>query len=399
MPRIPALISIALLLFATATATAQERIKVAPKRGIAPPQQQDTQPKPEPKPNSANQQPNPDDNTRFNPFGDPSKFTRFGGWGGIGSQMAQWGMARSMLVMMPAVQEELALSADQKKALTEWTNEMRERGQQMAQDLRAQGEAAMRQLNIAAAFELMGQVSQIFQEVEQGIDRILTKSQRKRLSQIAWQMEGVSALLRPEVAHVVQLNEFQAEKIQTILAQSKMQQMGYWIQQAVTMRSMRDRRQNDDTPNTENSDNDPTTETKSSTAKTTDASKSDTLPAQDPSASPKKSNDQPNSDSDTDKDNDDEAKEAATAKRRADRRKEFRKQFDTMRNGTDEIQNATVREVLKVLGPRQRAAFDKLLGPPFDPNKALSRPPSRRVEADRAEHQPDNPAPDDKDAP
>ena len=44
-------------------------------------------------------------------------------------------------------------------------------------------------------------------------------------------------------------------------------------------------------------------------------------------------------------------------------------QFTKMRNGTDEIQNATTTKILKVLTKTQRARFEKLLGPPFDPGK------------------------------
>ena len=35
----------------------------------------------------------------FNPLGDTARFTRMGGWGGMGSGMAQFGMAKTMLLM------------------------------------------------------------------------------------------------------------------------------------------------------------------------------------------------------------------------------------------------------------------------------------------------------------
>ncbi len=347
------------------TVRAQERIKVAPKRGLdKPPAARVETPAPEKKAEPAKGA--ADTEGRFNPFGDPSKFTRFGGWGGIGSSMSQWGMARSMLIMMPAVQEELALTVEQKKALQDWMLEMRERGERMAQELRAQGEAVSRQMNIGAAFEMLGRVNEIFQENEQGIARILTKGQRKRLDQIALQMEGVSALLRPEVAQVVQLNELQAERVQMILLQSKMRQMGYWLQQAMTMRTMRERSRETEKPAGHEGGDDANEPERDASTRTgadrAERSKSDERGARE--------NDEA--------DSEDEDDEAAEQKRRSKRRQEFRKQFDRMRSGADEIQDDTVREVLKVLGPRQRAAFDKLLGPPFDPNKALSGWPPRR---------------------
>ena len=92
---------------------------------------------------------------QFNPFGDASRFTRYGGWGGIGGAAGQWGFGRSMLVMMPAVQEELKLTDDQKQKLRDWSKQMRTQFEESGQELREQGEAAVQRMDLGAVMRLM----------------------------------------------------------------------------------------------------------------------------------------------------------------------------------------------------------------------------------------------------
>lgn len=304
----------------------------------------------------------------FSPFGDTKKFTRVGGWGGIGSGMAQWGMGRSMLIMMPAVQEELQLTEEQKQALVEWTRTMRDRGREMAEGLRQESEAVMRQLDVMGAMRMMGRMNEIFQENEAGVARILTKSQRKRLDQIALQMEGITALTRPDVAQALQMTDVQREKVQYIIAQSQLRQIGYWMQQGMSMRERFERERTArqqgeaDTPGRrEPAGADRRPSRKSEAAQNTaddDASTRDTEAEPRPRDDPQ----------------------------RAQRIAEFRTRFEEMRNGADQLHLETVQQLLKVLAPRQRTNFERLLGPPFDPDRLVNDMVNarRQREADRA---------------
>src|ERR1700759_3608018 len=74
----------------------------------------------------------------FSPLGDPSRFTRMGGWGGMGAGMAQFGLAKAMMINTPAVQKELKVTEAQAKAIREWGDGLRKRGETM---FRRQAEA------------------------------------------------------------------------------------------------------------------------------------------------------------------------------------------------------------------------------------------------------------------
>jgi hypothetical protein len=349
-----------------------QRVKVTPRRDAAKPPSE--APKsvdaPPAEPQRETQPPEP----AFNPFGDASKFTRFGGWGGIGATMGQFGMARSMLIMLPAVQAELELTDEQKKALREWQEEMRDRGREMGEQMRAQGEQNMRQLNVAGALEMIGRMNELMQENERGFGKILTAGQRKRLDQISLQMEGVTALARPDVAQRLKLTDEQLEQIQLIIAQSRFKQIGYWLGQANTMRNNRERDRD-----AENSADKPEAPSQSPPADKEDTD-ADSKPASTKDNAPPRSR----------RTSDDDLEDADVAKRRKERRERMRKQFETMRAGADQIQDDTVQAILKVLVPRQRAAFDRLLGPPFDPTKALSGINPRRESQSRESSAPLN---------
>ncbi len=303
-----------------------------------------------------NAQAKADGKTPFNPLGDPKKFTRMGGWGGIGGAMGQMGFGQSMLIMNPAVQKELRLSEDQKKALKEWSEDMREKGQTMfrrperGQDQGGDGQANPEgeqpaRPGIAEMFTMMNRVSEFLRENESGFQRILTKDQRKRLAQLTLQMEGLPGVIKPEVATLLNLSDDQILNIQQILADLRTRQMGLWMQQAISMQAER----SNWTRNRAQAETPPQTDRKPPAREKADSQKAQTPATQ---ATPSKPPE------------DEQA-------RRAEMTKRFRQRFETMREGTDQLQELAVNKIYRQLTKRQRGVFDKLLGDPFDVDKMV----------------------------
>lgn len=293
-------------------------------------------------------------------LGDTSRFTRVGGWGSVGGAMGQWGLAKSALIMMPAVQEELQVTADQERKLQDWRDRMRERGQEWGRGLREQGDAPVPRADMPVAERLrqftgfMARVGTLLQENEAGIQRILDRDQRKRLTQIALQMEGIAALAKPEVARAINLSPSQQLRIQQVLNQSRTLQMMTWIAQAPMFRGPRG-----EGPDRAGREAD-------GAAPVESASPGATSKSTGSGASSRPAGDVPGQDA---PDPDQSANPVASRTARDERMKSFQKQFATVRDRTDQIQERTVRELLKILTVRQRTNFEKLLGEPFDPGK------------------------------
>ncbi len=332
-------------------------------------------------------------------FGDPSRFNRFSGWGGIGGAMGQWGMGRSMMIMMPAVQEELELTIEQKEQLRKWQEIMRDRGREMGEQMRDQGREALSRegFNLGSIMGMMNSMTMILKENERGMARILDADQRRRLDQITMQMEGVTALARPEVAKAVRLNLIQSEQIQQILAQAKVGQIMYWVGNAQRMMPNRDRdRDGQNQPGGPNRLNptqrpapaqtrtsrpeQPATAKDSTTSTDVARATTDTAKNAEPEREPERSDGDPSN-----------AREAPANARRPDpaARQEAMRQFEDLRSGADRLQYETVQRVLKVLTRRQRERFDKLLGEPFDPTRTndglLPTNPNRQESPDVAD--------------
>jgi hypothetical protein len=282
-------------------------------------------------------QPQPEGGPRpeggFNPLGDTARFTRMGGWGGMGSGMAQFGMAKAMLLMTPAVQKELKLTDGQIKSLKDWGDGLRKRGESMFRRQAQGGNAGDPNApadrppgppdgpppNPMAMIEM---ISSITREGESGLAKILDKKQLTRLNQIALQMEGVAALARPEVAEAIYLSPEQVEQIQEILNDAKAQQIGNFVRQGFAMRGR-------------------------------------------PGANPDAAKTQPGEAKPDDPED--------QAKRRQAQRERMRTEFTKFRDSSDQIHDATTAKILRVLDKKQRGRFEKLLGEPFDPSK-LSGP-------------------------
>jgi hypothetical protein len=280
----------------------------------------------------------------FNPLGDPSKFTRMGGWGGFGGAIGQFGAGKAMLVMMPAVQKELKLSDKQKKELQEWSDGLRKRGETMFRNQGpGQGQPQPPQEGEGPApggpppgfnpLAMMEMVSKLISEGEAGLAKILDKKQSARLTQISLQMEGVAALGRADVAEAMYLSEAQILAIQEILKETQNNRTGYMLKQMVTMRG----RRNGPGPGQ------PAPGADAAQAKTPRAA----APAQEPA---------------------DEDPEAIAKRRAADRQRR-EGEMTRFREGFDKIQDESTAKILRLLDRRQLARFEKLLGEPFDASK------------------------------
>jgi Spy/CpxP family protein refolding chaperone len=116
------------------------------------------------------------------------------------------------LILSPGVQEELKLTKEQKAKVRE-VHEAVTRGQ---------AEATRGAINPEAPLDvqaLMTMIANQQSEKEAAFARILTPRQRARLAQIAVQLEGPEALVKPEVATQLKLGPDQVEMIQAIIAE------------------------------------------------------------------------------------------------------------------------------------------------------------------------------------
>jgi hypothetical protein len=305
----------------------------------------------------------------FNPLGDPSRFTKLGGWGAFGGMMGQFGLSKAMLVSNPGVQEELKLSKTQKEELKEWEQDLRKRGETMFRPGGgAGGEGAPQGPPGGAGFNplaMMDNITNLVREGETGLAKILDKKQSTRVNQLVLQMEGVSALGREDIALAINLSPEQSQQISEILNTNKNSQMTYVFTQAMSMRMNR----GGGGPAAAAAGNDGadaapaaagnvgrTRRGRPATAKAGTSTKKD-----DATATKK-------AEANAEDENPEEA-----AKRRTAMRERMQGQITKMREGTDKIQNDTVTQLLKVLSKKQRERFEKLLGPPFDPSKFTSQ--------------------------
>jgi hypothetical protein len=289
-----------------------------------------------------------DDTARRGIFGDTKRFTAVSGWGSIGSGMGRFGFAKSTLILLPAVQEELKITDEQRVRLNEWLSQMRDRGEEFGKSMRSQNgeadplrspdapiEARMERFN-----SVLDQVGRLVAENETGVNAILKPDQRKRLNQIALQMEGIAALARPEVAQAVNLSPSQSISVQQILAGASAMQMTTWMTQSMAMMNQR---------------------------RGPNAARKGEASATRPSAKRATSGTAKKTPSKGDDDRGDPNSPRDEVADRAAREKAMRAQFEAIRDRTDQIHEQAVQKITRLLTQRQRATFVKMLGEPFDP--------------------------------
>jgi hypothetical protein len=118
------------------------------------------------------------------------------------------------LIAMTPVQRELKLTEAQKTKLMKTRDEFNRRRQE-SRPLLAQGPEAQG-VNREV---LQSWIAMVRAEHLAAVNRILDSGQRARLEQIALQLEGPLALTRPEIAGRINLNPDQVEQIQGLVAQ------------------------------------------------------------------------------------------------------------------------------------------------------------------------------------
>jgi len=130
--------------------------------------------------------------------------------GGLGGPLG------SSLLSKPAVQEELQLTKEQKSRLQQvtavWNQQRQERLETIRDGLSGGG---------ADPETTRTQILAIREEGETAVTKILTRSQRIRLEQIALQQEGQWALTRPEIAQRLNMSPEQQGLIQEIMVQMR----------------------------------------------------------------------------------------------------------------------------------------------------------------------------------
>ncbi len=152
-----------------------------------------------------------------------------GGGGGRGGPGGQGGGANAMIALLmqsPALQEEIAVSEEQKTQL----KEVNDKSDKARRDLFSQmgggrggqnggrggqnGQRGQVDRNV-----MMEAMTQIGQATNASVSKILEKPQKDRLNEIELQIIGVTAVTRPDVAKRLNLSPPQMTQIQVIIEQ------------------------------------------------------------------------------------------------------------------------------------------------------------------------------------
>src|SRR4051794_40410633 len=122
----------------------------------------------------------------------------------------------SPLLSKPAVQKELQLTEEQKSKLQKVTTAGNRRFQEWLQTKRDSPSGGG-----ADSETIRAEILAMREEGDTAVAKILTRSQRIRLEQIALQQEGLWALTRPEIAQRLNMSPEQREQIQEIIVQMR----------------------------------------------------------------------------------------------------------------------------------------------------------------------------------
>ena len=117
-----------------------------------------------------------------------------------------------LLIGRPAIQEELKLSDAQKKTI-------RDLNAGFDQQRRESADRLMKAREGLDQGALMAMIADLRRANEEALARVLDKSQRKRLAQVALQLEGPLAITRPEIAAQLNLDDTQSVQIQALKAE------------------------------------------------------------------------------------------------------------------------------------------------------------------------------------
>ena len=150
-----------------------------------------------------------------------------GGGGGRGGFGGMGGGITGLLLQAPSLQEEIKLTEAQKTALKKVNDDAGKKRTTMFTEMRANaggnnnGNGNGGGRGNVDRQAMMDAVAEIGQMTDQAIEKILNKTQKARLNQIALQIEGIPALGRQEVAEKVMFDETQLEQVQGILEEMR----------------------------------------------------------------------------------------------------------------------------------------------------------------------------------
>ena len=121
------------------------------------------------------------------------------------------------LAQYPVVQEELKLKDPQKTKIRALAESSNQRQSQLRDQMTARTPVSERAQRFAAMREAQMVLDQ---DVEQALASILDRGQYRRLKQIQLQVEGISALTRPDMIEDLNLHDDQVEEIRELRDQS-----------------------------------------------------------------------------------------------------------------------------------------------------------------------------------
>ena len=170
-----------------------------------------------------------------------------GGFGGMrgmmggGGMMGRIAMSPAVLIRSEAVQKEIKLTAEQKEKLKKADEEQNQKRQKAFEDMRNQAQQKQGGQQGQAGqqggggrggrgggidFTAMRQMGeQMAKDAEAGINKILTAAQKKRLAEIALQVEGPMVIMeREDIAKKLNITPPQRLKLTQVKAQSEQAQ-------------------------------------------------------------------------------------------------------------------------------------------------------------------------------
>ncbi|MFM7132130.1 MAG: hypothetical protein ACKO0V_22510, partial [bacterium] len=151
--------------------------------------------------------------------------------GGAGGMMGRLGNSPAMLIRSEAVQKELKFTDEQKEKLKKADDAQNDKRQKAFEDLRNQGGNNDQQGGRGGRgggidFNAMrGMMEKMAKDAESDLAKILTADQRKRLAEIALQVEGATAILdREDIAKKLNITPVQKNKLMQIKQQADQKQ-------------------------------------------------------------------------------------------------------------------------------------------------------------------------------
>ena len=167
-----------------------------------------------------------------------------GGRGGPGGPVGPVGQRGSILSLAqyPVVQKELKLTDAQKTKIRSVAELSNQRQQKLRDLMNPRGQSGQgtgpggnggggpggqgnAHAEMAARFAEMGEARMVLDEdIENALASILERGQYGRLKQVQLQVEGISAIMRPDMIEKLNLDEFQVEQIRELLDQSRQAQ-------------------------------------------------------------------------------------------------------------------------------------------------------------------------------